>query len=161
MKGFCDSSGRAWSISLTIDSAKRVRNLIEVNLLDLTSGDPPLLTRLGTDILLLCDVIYALVKPQADAQNITDEMFGSLLGGEAIQAAQSAFYEELIGFFQSAGRTDMMKALTAQRMLIDKAMKKIGVKIDNLDLDKLLDLTLGESSTNSPDRVASTPPPSP
>ena len=68
MKTFTDSSGRTWTIAVTVDAIKRVEGLIKgVNLANLTSGDPPLLTRLETDVVLLCDVIFALVKPQADA----------------------------------------------------------------------------------------------
>jgi len=39
------------------------------------TGDPPLLTRLGTDVILLCDVIFASVKPQADQHGVSDEQF--------------------------------------------------------------------------------------
>ncbi|MBU0717313.1 MAG: hypothetical protein KJ749_03615, partial [Planctomycetes bacterium] len=59
-----------------------VKGLLDVNLLELEAGDPPLLTRLGTDVILLCDVIFALVKPQADTSGVTDEQFGAALGGE-------------------------------------------------------------------------------
>ena len=80
MKTFTDSAGRTWTVSLTIDAAKRVKGLLDVNLLELEAGDPPLLTKLGTDVILLCDVIFALVKPQADAAGVSDEQFGAALG---------------------------------------------------------------------------------
>ncbi|HUT59305.1 MAG TPA: hypothetical protein VNA25_15760 [Phycisphaerae bacterium] len=38
MKTFTDSAGRSWTISLTIDAAKRVKTLLEVNLLELEAG---------------------------------------------------------------------------------------------------------------------------
>ena len=40
MKTFSDNAGRTWQIALTIDSAKRVKSLLEVNLLELQHGDP-------------------------------------------------------------------------------------------------------------------------
>ena len=157
MKTFADNAGRTWTISLTIDAAKRVKSLLGVNLLELDAGEPPLLTRLGTDVILLCDVIFALVKPQADAAGVADEQFGAALGGDAILAAQTALYEELVGFFRGLGRTDLAKAVDAQRRMIDLAVRRIETRIDRLDLEAAVESTLGESSTNSPGSSALIP----
>ena len=35
MRTFTDNAGHAWTLSLTIDAAKRVKGLLGVNLLDL------------------------------------------------------------------------------------------------------------------------------
>ncbi len=159
MKTFTDSAGRAWTLALTIDAAKRVKGLLDVNLLELEAGDPPLLTRLGMDVILLCDAIFALVKPQADAAGVTDEQFGAALGGEVILAAQTAFYEELVDFFRKLGRTDLVKAVDAQRRMIDLAVRRIETRIDRLDLEAAVESTLGEPSTSSPPSSASIPAP--
>jgi len=157
MKTFTDTAGRTWTIALTIDAAKRVKGLLDVNLLELESGDPPLLTRLGTDVILLCDVIFALIKPQADTAGVTDEQFGAALGGEAILAAQTALYEELVHFFRGLGRSDLAKAVEAQRRMIDMAVARIETRIDKLDLEAAIETTLGESFTNSPASAESIP----
>ena len=159
MKTFTDTAGRSWTIALTIDAAKRVKGLLDVNLLELEAGDPPVLTRLGTDVILLCDVIFALVKPQADAAGVTDEQFGAALGGEAILAAQTALYEELVDFFRKLGRGDLAKAVQAQKKMIDLAVARIEERLDGLDLEAALTKTLGESSTSWPESSASTPAP--
>jgi len=44
MKTFYRQRRRTWTVSLTIDAAKRVKGLLNVNLLELESGSPPLLT---------------------------------------------------------------------------------------------------------------------
>ena len=157
MKTFTDSAGRTWTVSLTIDAAKRVKGLLDVNLLELEAGAPPLLTKLGTDMILLCDVIFALLKPQADAAGVSDEQFGAALGGEVILAAQTAFYEELVDFFRKLGRTDLAKAVDAQRRMIDLAVRRIETRIDRLDLEAAVESTLGEPSTSSPPSSESTP----
>jgi len=159
MKTFTDNAGRAWTLVLTIDAAKRVKGLLNVNLLELESGDPPLLTRLGTDVILLCDVIFALVKPQADAASVSDEQFAAALGGEVILAAQTAFYEELVDFFRKLGRTDLAKAVDAQRRMIDLAVRRIETRIDHLDLEAAVESTLGEPSTSLPPSSGSIPAP--
>jgi len=159
MKTFTDSAGRTWTVALTIDAAKRVKGLLDVNLLELEAGDPPLLTRLGTDVILLCDVIFALVKPQADAAGVSDQEFAAALGGDVVLAAQTAFYEELVDFFRKLGRGDLAKAVDAQRRLIDLAVRRIETRIERLDLEAAVESTLGEPSTSSPPSSGSTPAP--
>lgn len=139
MKTFKDNNGKKWDISLTFDSAKRVRDLLGINLLAPEDGDPPLLTRLGTDELLLCDVIYCLIKPQADEAGITDEMFGRALGPDAILSAVDAFYDELIDFFQLRGRTDRAGAVASQKKMIELATQKAAQTLENFDIDAEID----------------------
>jgi len=164
MKTFTDTAGRTWTLALTIDAAKRVKSLLDVNLLELDlpagkagAGDPPLLTRLGTDVILLCDVIFALVKPQADAAGVSDQEFAAALGGDVVLAAQTAFYEELVDFFRKLGRGDLAKAVDAQRRMIDLTVARIKTRIDRLDLEAAVESTLGEPSTSSPQSSESTP----
>ncbi len=159
MRTFTDTAGRTWTLALTIDAAKRVKSVLDVNLLELEAGDPPLLTRLGTDVILLCDVIFALVKPQADAAGMSDQEFAAALGGDVVLAAQTAFYEELVDFFRKLGRGDLAKAACAQRRMIDLAVARIETRIDRLDLEAAIETTLGEPSTNSPPSSESTPAP--
>ena len=154
MKQFTDNDDRAWSISLTIDAVKRVRDLLGINLLDIEAGEPPLITRLATDEILLCDVIFCLVKPQADSQGITDTEFGQSLGGDAILAAQQALYQELVDFFQKRGRTDRAQALTKQQKVMDKAIAYATAQVVAIDLDKIAS---GKLSMNSPGPSASSP----
>ncbi|OHB51763.1 MAG: hypothetical protein A2Y12_01375 [Planctomycetes bacterium GWF2_42_9] len=147
MKTFSDSASRQWTIQLTIDSAKRVRDLMGVNLLEPEAGEPPLITRLGTDEILLCDVLYCLIKPQADALNISSEQFGQALGGEVILAAQNAFYDELVDFFQKRGRTDRARAVATQQKMINLAVAHSEKRISSLDIDKKIQEIFGEQST--------------
>jgi hypothetical protein len=133
MKTFNDSAGRTWTLAMTIDSVKRVRDLLKINLLEPESGEPPLLTQIATDEILLCDVIYCLIKPQADQLGISDEQFGQALGGDAILNAQNAFYDELIDFFLKRGRTDRATALRKQQKMIALAIERINLKVEAMD----------------------------
>jgi hypothetical protein len=143
MKAFTDNAGKTWSVSMTIDSVKRVRDLLSVNLVEPEAGDPPLLTRLGTDEILLCDVVYCLIKPQADQLGVTDADFGRSLGGDAILAAQTALYEELADFFQKRGRSDRAKAVTAQKEMIELAIERVTMKLAEMNPKAELDKILG------------------
>ena len=99
MHTFTDAIGRTWSVAINVDTVRRVKALASVNLMDVVEGQ--LVARLQTDPVLLCDVLYAVCKPQADAQNVTDEDFGRSMAGDAIEAATEALLEDLTDFFPS------------------------------------------------------------
>jgi len=150
MRSFTDNAGRAWTIALSFGSAKRVRALLEVNLLELEAGDPPLLTRLGTDVMLLCDVIFALIKPQADEQSVTDEEWAEAMGGDAMLQAQKALYEELIDFFLKRGREDMRTAIATQQKMIELAIQAGAKRLADVDPEAEIGRIFGGSDTSSP-----------
>ncbi|HOI57049.1 MAG TPA: hypothetical protein PLP01_17490, partial [Phycisphaerae bacterium] len=102
MKTFVDNAGRTWTVAVNVDAIKRVRTLCAVNLLEIVEGD--LLGRLANDPILLCDVLYAVCKPELDAKGVSDEDFGRAMGGDVIEAATAAFLEEMVGFFPSPKR---------------------------------------------------------
>lgn len=133
MKLFKDTEGREWQISLTIGSIKRVKDLLNINLLEPEVGDPPLLQRLGTDDELLINTIFALIKPKADERQVSDVQFAESMGGESMLKAQTAFYEELQDFFQSRGRLDRAKMAAKQRTVIDLAIAAAAKKIEMID----------------------------
>jgi len=150
MKEFRDSAGRTWPVQLTVGSAKRVRDLLGVDLLAPEQGEPPLLTRLGTDEMLICDVLYCLVKPQADAKGVSDEQFGESLGGEAIARGMEALYAELVDFFRQRGRTDRAAAVEKQLRMVQVATERITTQIGELDIEARIDQALGKVSIGLP-----------
>ncbi|HOM18065.1 MAG TPA: hypothetical protein PLQ00_12100 [Thermoguttaceae bacterium] len=150
MKEFIDSTGKKWVLSLTIDAVKRCRDLLNLNLLEPEKGDPPLLTQIGTDEILFCDLLYCLCKPQLDQAGISDEQFGQSLGGDAIRSASNAFYEEMIDFFQKRGRSDRAKAVAKQMQVIDLTVQTIEQTLDAVNLETEVVKALGSVSTNSP-----------
>jgi hypothetical protein len=143
MKPFTDSAGRTWTIAMTIDSVKRVRDLLDINLVEPEAGEPPLITRLATDVILLCDTIYCMVKPQADKLNVTDAEFGAALGGDAILNATVAFYQELSDFFLASGRPDRSKAIAAQQKMIQLAVERVKQAIEAINPEAQVAQTFG------------------
>ena len=156
MKSFTDAAGRTWSIALTLGTALHVKNKLDVDLLQPEAGEPPLLTRLGTDEMLLGEVLCALLESQFEAHKVTDADVRNAFDGKTLLAAQQAFYDELTDFFQSRGRTDRAKAVAAQATLIAKATAAIEGKIETMDLDRLVD---GALSGSWPEPSVSTPSP--
>ena len=156
MKTFTDRAGRSWIITLTLGTAMAVKDRLGVDLLQPEAGDPPLLTRLGTDEMLLGEVLCAMLEQQFEAQGVTAEEVRNGFDGQTLLAAQKAFYEELIDFFRSRGRTDRAKAVAKQVKMIDAAVTAVETRIDAIDVEETI---AGAMSGESPEASASTPGP--
>ena len=161
MKTFTDAAGRTWTLALTLGTAMKVKAKLDIDLLQPEAGDPPLLTRLGTDEMLLGEVLCAMLEGQFDAHKVTDEDVRSGFDGQTLLAAQKAFYEELVAFFRSRGRNGRAKAVAKQTALIEAALAAVETRIDALDIDATIRgaMTTGETSGASPGRSESIPGP--
>jgi hypothetical protein len=144
MKTFTDAANRTWSITLNLGTAMAVKAKLDIDLLQPEAGDPPLLTRLGTDEMLLGEVLCAMLEGQFVTHKVTDADVRNSFDGQTLLAAQKAFYEELIDFFRSRGRTDRAKAVAKQMAMIDAAVTAIETKIDGISVEE----TIATAMTN-------------
>ena len=138
MKTFNDASSRTWSLTLNLGTAMAVKAKLNVDLLQPESGDPPLLTRLGTDEMLLGEVLCAMLEGQFVTHKVTEADVRNSFDGQTLLAAQKAFYEELIDFFRSRGRNDRAKAVAKQMAMIDAAVTAIETKIDGINVEQTI-----------------------
>ena len=172
MKTFFDSTGREWTVEITVAAIKRVRGLAGVDLMEVLEGSNGLIERLVRDPVLLCDVIYAACKPQADERQITDEAFGASMAGDAIEHATAALLEELVDFCPSPrDRANLGRVLKATRDVMDKARDVVERRIDELidggaleravleAVPPTVEAAAGGSSGNAPASSASIQPP--
>lgn len=166
MRTFTDTAGRTWTLQLNLGTAKRVRDVLNVDLLQPEQGDPPLLTRLGTDELLLGEVICCLLADQFEARKVTDADIRAGFDGATLLAAQKAFYEEIEDFFRQRGRLDRARAVATQSRMIDAAVKAVDAKLASVDIDQAIAKamtdaseakTAGRPSGNSPEASESIP----
>ena len=154
MHTFNDMLGRTWTVSINVDAIRRVRSLLDINLLDAIEGK--LLERLVMDPVLLCDILFALVHPEAQAKNVSDEDFGRALGGDVLDQATTALLEELVDFFPSARRTVFRKALVKLKRLEGMAIETANQRLESDELERKMAAALkststsGDSSGNSP-----------
>jgi hypothetical protein len=143
MHSFIDAEKREWPLVVTVGAVKRVRDLVAVDLLEVATGK--LLARLADDPVLLADVLFALVKPQADAGKISDEDFGRALVGEVFDRAAEALVKELLDFFPLSQRALALGKLRAE-------IEKRGRLLDQLERP-----TCGPRSGGSPASPDATP----
>ena len=163
MKTFIDNTGKTWTLSVTVGTIKRVRALCGVdlaNIITIEAGKAPnvgLLDRLASDPVLLVDVLYAVCKPEADAQNVTDEDFGRAMAGDAIEHATTALLDEVIDFFPEAKRKVFHKILGASRRFEAKSKEALVTLLNDPEFDTKIDQALEQltiSSTAVPESQA-------
>ena len=156
MKTFKDNAGRTWTITINVDVVKRVRDLLGEDLLDVKQ----VLERLMIDPILLCDVIYCVCKPQADAEKISDVDFAQAMAGDSITHAKTALVEELVNFSPDPrDRENLGKAIEKFNAMADRAREVIKTRLDSPTLSREIEAALsavGGSFGNSPELPEST-----
>ena len=160
MQTFRDTTGRVWTISVDVSAIKRVRALLNVDLLE--AVEDKLLCRLSTDPILLCDVVYALCKPDADTAGVSDEDFGRAMSGDALDEATTGLLQELVDFFPLGKRRLLAKALEKFKVFEEKALVAADLKLDSPEMEAELESVLsgiGSSSGEPLEPSASTPAP--
>jgi len=140
MKTFTDNTGRAWSLAINVDAVKRVKALVNIDLLQAVEGK--LIEQLVSDPILLCDVVYVLCKPQADQLGVSDEDFGRAMAGDAIEQATSAMLEELVDFFPSRRRALLTKAVGKFRTLQETVISAAEARLESGMIEQRLAIEL-------------------
>ena len=143
MKTFKDNAGRAWTVQVDVAAIKRVRSLLDVDLMEAVEGK--LLERLVSDPVLLCDIVYVVCKPEADAKGVTDEDFGRAMAGDALELATTALLEDLVAFFPLARRRLLEKALAKLRELEARALAVAATRLDSPELEAEMEKALAET----------------
>ena len=157
MKTSTDNAGRTWTVTVNVDAVKRVRTLLDINLLDVLDDGCKLLAELHDDPVLLVDVLYCLCKPEADAQHVTDEEFGRAMSGDALLQAATALFEGLSDFFPNARQRAAMKDLLEKtESVVERLLDHAETTIAELDPESVAQTAIA-SFGNSPALSASTP----
>ena len=130
---FTDKSGKAWDISLTIGSIKRVKSNIGVDLLDIEGGEEPLISRLLLDEVLLAEVIAELISDQLGDMSQAEML--DRFDGETLAAASKAFWEEMKGFFTSKSRQDRLAVILKATSLLETAISQGAQRVSEIEID--------------------------
>jgi len=155
MRTFQDAAGRTWTIAVSVDAIKRVRDLVKEDLLDIERVFP----RLLLDPILLCDVVYCICKPQADTEQVSDVDFARAMAGERIAQAKAALVEELVDFFPELSQRQTLRlAIEKYGQLNQRAAALIKAKLERTVLPQEIEAalsTVGDSFTSLPESSAS------
>lgn len=155
MHCFTDTLNRTWSLVVNVSSIKRVRALCNIDLSSIISLDSngkvnvELLEKIANDPVLLVDIIYALVKPEADSKGVSDESFGASMAGDCIETATEALLEEIIDFFPETKRKVLHKIVETTKRFNLQAKKSVETILANPELDTQINEELKHLSTLS------------
>ena len=150
MKTFTDNLDRSWDVAIDVTAIKRVRDLVGVDLLEIVDGS--LIEKLIRDPVLLCDVVYAVCKLQADERDppVTDEEFGRAMAGDVIEHATTALLEDLVSFCPSPrDRTNLGRVLEATNRVMDRARDLVEQKLDSGELEQMAERALVSAGSSS------------
>lgn len=161
MESFKDNKGRIWVINVNVATIKQVRSITGVDLLKVLEPENKLLEQLQNDPVLLCDVLYAVCKVQADDLGLTDVEFLTAMAGDAIEHATTCVINGIVSFIASPKQREVLRrAIEADRKLRDKSWDLVTSKVDSGYLEKIQEAELaklagkleksGDSSTPVP-----------
>ncbi len=114
----------------------------------------------------LVDCLYVLCQEQADKLGVSDEAFGVAMGGDSLEQAADAFYEEYICFFPDAKvRANLRKMLVKVKEIagilttgMDKRLEEIDPETVAEAIQKMqtsLSADVPASSESTPDLLPS------
>jgi hypothetical protein len=156
MQSFRDTSGQLWDVVVNTNALRRIKSATGLSVATM-AADGSLYSALAEDPVLLVDVLCALCKPQMETRKVSEEKFGELLVGDAIDSATTALLEGIIDFFPKARRALLSKALVKIRSLEATAMEMADKALDDPALEKKLKSILSSSATSSAGLPESTP----
>ena len=142
MKTFKDTAARPWSLSLTIGSAKKIRDLLEIDLF----GDEisTIVTDLASDPVRLADVLWVLVSDEAAAKDISEDDFFGAFSGDVNEAATDLFLEELVQLYPEKKRIILHKILEKIRSAELRILEQAQAMVESDRLDKFIDEKIRE-----------------
>lgn len=149
-RSFTDTAGRTWPVTITVTDLKRVRQLTGIELGKLTLQG---LAELVADPATFADVLYVLVKDEADRLGVSDVSFGRALSGDVMEAAALSFWRAWADFCPSQTR-QVVLGLAARAM-------RTRDEVVTAALAVLADTTSNGPLTNLPVPPESTPVPGP
>lgn len=143
MHKFTDNAGREWSVELNTSVLKRVRSLTGVDLWG--AGDVPV-WKICADPVMLCDVLFAVCKPEADAKNVSDEDFGRAMAGDAIDHATKALLGAIVDFLPTPKERENLQAVVETMFRAQDAERDvIAAKLNSGELAKAIEQELEDA----------------
>lgn len=140
MKEFIDGANRKWLLNIKIGSLKAVKDNTNIDL----STFPECIKEFS-DVFKLCQVLWILIKPQAEKANVSEQEFYDSLDGEIVDNAFELFMEEIVNF-SPPQRRETLRKLIAKAKAHERTMHDIlDKKIDTLDLNEIIPKELGNS----------------
>jgi len=148
MRIFKDALDRDWSIEVNVPIRKRVLAETKFDLFSVLEEG-----QLGKleDPELLVAVLFSLCGEQATTKGIQPEQYAVGMVGDTLDIASDALMEAIADFFPSRRRLPLRAALARGKEAVTRAMEKALKKINEADIESLLQAKLKNGSTSLPE----------
>ena len=167
MKIITDTHARPWTVNINVATIKRVRSLLNIDMLE-----PESFLILTQDVISLCDILYVVCKEEADQRSLSEEQFLASFGGPMLNEAFDVLMEAYTDFFPDQALRKRLQILAEKTKvarektlaLVEKQTPLLMQQIDQ-DIEKILHdmdvementIASGSTSTNVPVSSAST-----
>lgn len=152
MHTWTDSAGQDWVIAVNIATARRVKELAGVDLLDVFDGS--MLARLAVDPATLVEVLYGLCSKKADERDLSYEQFAERAIGDALETAIPAIVQAITDFFPS-GRREVLRRLWERVRTADQAaVNLLAKKIQSEAVTEVIQRTLTDAESEIDRRLS-------
>ena len=156
MKQFTDSKGNTWDLSLTIGACKRVKDVLNFDLLhpekpadpDDLESNGAYIDRLENDPFFILNMIKLICDESIEKngyRNLKDDKFYDLFDGQAFQDATAAFQSEYEDFFLRIGKVAQNKYLKMAYQLQRTRNDLLAARFSEIDLKKLIEEEMGKT----------------
>ena len=98
MYSFQDTKDRKWSFQVDVFTVRRVKQETGIDLLKAIDPDSDVIDSLGSDVVVLFDVMVSLLQDQLCDQGVSEEDFGHALDEEACSNATRALMNAILSF---------------------------------------------------------------
>lgn len=133
---FADQRGRTWRLDLNYSLAKRLREVTTLDFVNYQDGKALLAIHDSDEKLV--QVLWLMCEPQAVAANVSEEEFGSGLGGDALEQGIEALEQALINFSRPARRQAMQAIRDKAHELVEAQTELTATKIRSPKMKDLL-----------------------
>ena len=132
MPKFTDSKGNAWDIEINIGTTMRLK-ADGVQFHELAENKYGKFLAMEQDDQALAEIVWALIKPQAEGK-VSRKEFDNALDGPALQGAWEAFSTAFINFTRSPEiRSSLNKVFERTRRLQEMAAQTIEEKFSRME----------------------------
>lgn len=157
MKTFKTTDGTEWQVVVNVATIKRCMDDTGLRLTDLFASEAKIGEFFADDV-RFCEVLFSVIRPQADAAGKTLDDFLAGIDGTVIEKAVEALLAEVADFFQEPRKGLIKKTLAryqaAHSKLVTEGVLAAEKRIEETDFETLLRQTLTSSASSSPGNAA-------
>ena len=137
MQSFKCREGMNWEFSFTVLLRRKIRKQVDIDILTLISKDT--LTRLAEETDLWVDMIWIVVKSQANGRDIDFETFFTKhIDEELLQKIADLFFDEVIEYAPPEKKTNLRKAVRILRRTGEETINNLMKHIESIDEDSVV-----------------------